>query len=228
MLPWMIDLHTHSLLSDGVLLPSELIVRARNKGVMRIAITDHVDASNIDFVIPRLVKVCKEVNELHGDIIAKPGAELTHLPPLLISRLSKEARNLGAEVVIVHGETIVEPVEEGTNWAAVNSDIDILAHPGLISYETAMRAKERNIALEITTRKGHSLTNGHVFKVAKEIGNKLVLSTDTHDEGDLVDINFAQKITSGAGISLDEFEQLWINAKEIFDKHSAGRNFAYT
>ncbi len=50
----MIDLHTHSLFSDGVLVPSELVRRAVMKGYEVIAITDHADASNLDFTIPRV------------------------------------------------------------------------------------------------------------------------------------------------------------------------------
>ena len=48
----MVDLHTHSLLSDGQLLPSELVRRAEVRGYEAIAITDHVDFSNIDLVNP--------------------------------------------------------------------------------------------------------------------------------------------------------------------------------
>jgi hypothetical protein len=31
------------------------------------------------------------------------------------------ARKAGAEIIVVHGETIAEPVEKGTNRAAVNN-----------------------------------------------------------------------------------------------------------
>ena len=41
----MFDLHTHSLLSDGELLPSELARRYEEKGFRAIAITDHADVS---------------------------------------------------------------------------------------------------------------------------------------------------------------------------------------
>jgi len=75
----MIDLHTHSLLSDGVLLPTELIRRALVKGYRVIGITDHADASNLDFIVPRLVNVCNRVSEV-WDIQAIPGVELTHIP----------------------------------------------------------------------------------------------------------------------------------------------------
>ena len=42
-----IDLHMHSLFSDGELLPSELARRALKLNHEAIAITDHVDYSNI-------------------------------------------------------------------------------------------------------------------------------------------------------------------------------------
>ena len=54
----------------------------------------------------------------------------------------------GAEIVVVHGETIVEPVIKGTNWSAVNCpEVDILAHPGLITVEEVEIAKYNDIAL---------------------------------------------------------------------------------
>ncbi|MDR2861125.1 MAG: histidinol phosphate phosphatase domain-containing protein, partial [Syntrophobacterales bacterium] len=124
----MIDLHTHSFFSDGELLPSELVQRAAEKGYQAIAITDHADLSNIDFVIPRITKVCQQMQKLET-IRVIPGIELTHVPPAHIADLVREGRLLGAKIIVVHGETIVEPVAEGTNRAAVMAGIDILAHP---------------------------------------------------------------------------------------------------
>jgi len=71
-----------------------------------------------------------------------PGVEITHIPPALIKNAVSLARRCGASIVIVHGETLVEPVEKGTNLAALNEDIDILAHPGLITEEDALLAKK--------------------------------------------------------------------------------------
>jgi histidinol phosphatase-like PHP family hydrolase len=210
----MIDLHIHSLLSDGILLPSELLQQAKQKGITTIGITDHVDMSNIDWIIPRLVNVCNELK--HEDVCVIPGAEITHVPPRLISTLSQQARELGAKIVIVHGETIVEPVPSGTNLAALNSDIDILAHPGLLSIEEAVLAKQKGILLEITARKGHSLTNGHVVKVAEQVEAKLIFNTDAHSHTDLVDIKQAERIAKGAGIV--DFNVLMRNSEEIVAK----------
>ena len=68
----LIDLHTHTLFSDGVLISSELIHWAQMKGYRAIAITDHADLSNIDFIIPRVVKVCNDLNKVNKKIKAIP------------------------------------------------------------------------------------------------------------------------------------------------------------
>ena len=110
----MIDLHTHSIFSDGDLIPSELAQRAYAAGYKTLAITDHTDHSNIDFILPRIIKVCAKITE-KGKIMALPGVELTHVDPDDIASLAGEARKLGAKIIIVHGETLVEPVPAGTN-----------------------------------------------------------------------------------------------------------------
>ena len=213
----MIDLHTHSLLSDGELLPSELVRRAVVKGYQGLAITDHVDVSNIDWVISRLVKDCSELMK-YFQIAVIPGAEITHAPPEMIKPLAEEARKLGAKVVVVHGETIVEPVAPGSNLKALESPIDILAHPGLITEEEVLLAKKKGIMLEITARKGHCLTNGHVAKLALKIGAGFVLNTDAHSPEDLVTPDQARKIALGAGLDEGDFSQLRMNAQELLER----------
>ena len=64
----MIDLHTHTFFSDGVLCPSELVLRALNRGYKVIAITDHCDASNLEFVLSNLKKAVMELNEALKEI----------------------------------------------------------------------------------------------------------------------------------------------------------------
>jgi len=211
----MIDLHTHSLLSDGELLPSELVRRAEVIGYKAIAITDHSDASNIDFVIERIVNVC---NELKAAIPVIPGVELTHIPPRQIGQMVKKARELGARLVLVHGETVVEPVSPGTNRAAIEAGVDILAHPGLLTPEDAMLAAEKGVCLELTARKGHSLSNGHVASVAKKIGVNIVLNTDTHSPSDLISDDMAVRIVVGAGLTEGDFRVITKNAEKILQR----------
>jgi len=213
----MIDLHTHSLFSDGVLVPSELVRRAIMKGYEAIAITDHADASNLDFIIPRVHATCKELNR-RWKITALPGIELTHIPPETFAELTERARSLGAAIVVAHGETLVEPVHPGTNRAAIEARVDILAHPGLISKAEAELAAKNGVYLEITSRKGHSLSNGHVAKIAVETGAKLVIDTDTHEPGDLISDEQAENILLGAGLSKEKIGEILGNSKEMVSR----------
>jgi histidinol phosphatase-like PHP family hydrolase len=144
-----------------------------------------------------------------------PGIELTHVPPAHIAIAAQKAREFGARIIIVHGETLVEPVAPGTNHAALLSDIDILAHPGLIDEEDVILAREKGIFLEITARKGHSLSNGYVAALAKKHGAGLVINTDSHAPGDLIDSDFARKVVKGAGLSDDEFFVMQKNASRF-------------
>ncbi|SNQ59343.1 histidinol phosphate phosphatase domain-containing protein [Candidatus Methanoperedens nitratireducens] len=194
----MIDLHTHSTFSDGELIPSELVRRAVFYGYKAIAITDHVDFTNIEHILSCM----KNIKSLEDDYDIRifSGVELTHVPPGKMPKLVDLARKLGAEIVVVHGETTVEPVPEGTNHTAVTLDIDILAHPGLITVEDAELARDNGICLEITSRNGHNRTNGHVVRIAKETGASLVVDTDTHAPHDLITDEVALKIAMGAGL----------------------------
>ena len=213
----MIDLHTHTLFSDGELVPAELIRRAEAIGYKAIALTDHVDSSNIDLVVPRIAAAIKKMRD-YISIEAIPGAEITHAPPRIIPDLVKEARLLGAGIVVVHGETLMEPVAPGTNRAAIESNADILAHPGLISEEDILFAKENGVTLEITARKGHSLSNGHVAAMAMRFGAPICINTDAHSPLDLITRDFARKILLASGIEGDRVESVFEHSKAIIEK----------
>ena len=181
----LIDLHTHTIFSDGELIPSELARRAVINGYEAIAITDHADYTNLE----QLIEAAKKAKYLENewDIRILVGVELTHVPPRKIAPLAKKAKELGAEIVVVHGETISEPVASGTNAASAACDyVDILAHPGLISQEDVQTAVDNNVYLEITTRDRHNITNGHVARLALEIGATLVVNTDTNAPENLI------------------------------------------
>jgi putative hydrolase len=214
-----IDLHTHSIFSDGELIPAELAQRAFAAGYKALAITDHVDHSNIDFILPRIIKVCLKITE-KGNIKALPGVEITHVAPVDIAALADEAKKMGAKIVIVHGETIVEPVPAGTNLAALKSAIDILAHPGLLTEEEARLAAERGICLEITTRRGHSFCNGYVAQMARKFKANLVLNNDAHAPADFASSKMATNIARGAGLNDDEISVMFENSQRMVEKVS--------
>ena len=213
----MIDLHTHSIFSDGVLIPAELIRRYEAYGYEAVAVTDHADQSNIDFIIPRIVRIAEELNKVQS-VTVIPGIEITHVPPVLIPGIVKQARDLGARIVVLHGETVAEPVAPGTNLAGIESGVDILAHPGLLSPDEAGLAAKNNIFIEITSRAGHSLTNGHVAKLAQAAGAKMVLNSDCHEPGNILTEAFARKVVSGAGLSDDSLSALLSNSRSLLKK----------
>jgi histidinol phosphatase-like PHP family hydrolase len=213
----MIDLHTHTLFSDGELIPAELTRRAAFAGYRAIAMTDHVDLSNLDFILPRLLKVADDLGQAWG-LTVLAGVELTHIPPAQIAAAAALARQLGAQIIVCHGETIVEPVAAGTNLAALAADIDILSHPGLLTAEEAALAAQRDIFLEITTRKGHSLTNGHVVRMAQAAGARLVINNDAHAPGDLVSLEMARKIAFGAGLDDAGFAACRRNSEALVER----------
>ncbi|MBF0171021.1 MAG: histidinol phosphate phosphatase domain-containing protein [Nitrospinae bacterium] len=203
----MIDLHMHTFFSDGELIPSELVRRAEAVGYRALAITDHVDESNYDFVAERMGRFADTMTG--GAVTVLPGGELTHVPPARIGGLVARCRAAGMKMVVVHGETIVEPVPPGTNRAAIEARVDILAHPGLITDEEAALAARYGVALEISGRGGHSFTNGHVLKMARTHGATLVFNTDTHAPRDLMGREMAARVAKGCGMTDDEVAALF-------------------
>ena len=200
----MVDLHTHTTFSDGELIPYELARRAMVKGIRFLAFTDHGDFSNMEIIIPALKKAAERINALELEIKVIAGIELTHIPPEEFEDAVLMARRLGADIIVAHGETIVEPVAAGTNRAAIKAGVDILAHPGLISEEDVALAAEMGVLLEISGRKGHSFANGHVVKLARKYGAQLVFSTDAHAPGDLMSREEALLVLQGAGLEMEE------------------------
>lgn len=220
----MYDFHTHTFLSDGVLAPIELIRRAVAIGYRVMAITDHVGPGNLEFILKTLIKDC-EMASKRWDILAMPGVEITHVPKEDIDLVARESRAMGAQVVNVHGETVMEPVEPGTNLAAVqSSNVDVLAHPGLITPEEAALAAKNGVFLEVSARKGHGFANGHVVKTAQEAGASLVLDSDAHAPSDLLTREFAMKVARGAGLDEAAASQLLDQApQDLMKRLQVGR-----
>ncbi len=213
----MIDLHTHTVLSDGAVLPAELVRYAEISGYEAIALTDHVDSGTMETVLKQLIKVAEDLNR-QGNIKVLPGVEITHMPPALIPEMAKEARKLGAKIVVVHGESPVEPVCPKTNLSALQSDIDILAHPGMIKEEEVKLAEKRGIYLELSARKGHCLTNGRLVMLARKYQAKLVINTDAHTSGELFSKDILRKVSLGAGLTEEEFKEVLQNSVELVKK----------
>jgi putative hydrolase len=210
----MYNLHCHSLLSDGALLASEVAARYMAAGYKVIAITDHVDYSNIESVVKSMLKFTSTWPK-NSPIKVLSGIELTHLPLSQFKPLVKYARKSGIQVIVGHGETPVEPVIEGTNLAAIEAGVDILAHPGLISDEDVMLAIKKNVFLEITARAGHNQTNRHVAKQALKFGAKLILDTDGHTPNDIISPEELKKVGLDAGLTTEAIDKMYLQVGDF-------------
>jgi putative hydrolase len=203
------DFHMHSLFSDGDLLPAEIVRRTYVLGNRAIAITDHADPSNLEHVIKSLIRASDFTSKYVDGFMLIPGVELTHIPPRSIPYLAREAKKLGAELVVIHGETPVEPVQEGTDLASCScADVDILAHPGMITEKAAIKAKENGIFLELSYRSGHCLGNGHVARLAKKCGAHLLVNSDAHNIGDHLTPRAALDVAQNSGLTRVESERI--------------------
>jgi len=216
----MYNLHAHTFLSDGDLLPSEVAVRYQDKGYKIIAITDHADYSNIKQIAKAIVEFCKRWPK-DSKIKVLPGVELTHLPPEQFKPLAELARKEGIKIIIAHGETPVEPVTKNTNHLALMADIDILAHPGLISDEDTLLAKKRGIFLEITSRHGHREANTHVINQARKFGAKMMLNNDSHAPEDIITVDQLKNVALDYGLTKEEINTIYQNVKIFLRKKEA-------
>jgi histidinol phosphatase-like PHP family hydrolase len=79
-------------------------------------------------------------------------------------------------------------------------------------------AKEKNVHLEITARRGHAFTNGYLAKEAIKFGVPLCINTDAHSPSDLITREHARNILLGAGIEENRIDSVFENSKSLVDK----------
>ncbi len=217
------DFHTHTTLSDGELSPIELIRRAAVASYRAVGVTDHAGIAALGRFAQELGEDCALARD-RWHIAALPGVELTHLPATAIAEAARAAKEAGLWLVVVHGETISEPVEKGTNLAAVSCpDVDILAHPGLITREEAALAARNGVFLELSAKPNHSATNGQVARMARLAGARLIVDSDNHGLEFLTEER-ARGIVLGAGLEEKDLEEiLQVNPQTLLERVLAGQ-----
>ena len=144
----MIDLHTHSYVSDGFYSPSDLVVKAANKGIKYMALTDHNTVGGL-----KEAAACAKQNDVH----LINGVELsceknTHIIGLFLKRLNliknkesiRNARDAFVKMIINCGKAlnktqaiehfILPPLGYGEAIDLIHKSggIAILAHPNRI------------------------------------------------------------------------------------------------
>ncbi|MDR1546335.1 MAG: histidinol phosphate phosphatase domain-containing protein [Deltaproteobacteria bacterium] len=214
------DLHAHTIHSDGELVPAELARRALVQGYTVLGLSDHADQSNLENCVAAAVAAAAGLSG-HIGLTLLPGVELTHVPPAQIAALAARARALGAAYVVVHGESPVEPVAPGTNLAALEAGVDILAHPGLLTPAEAELAASRGVFLELSVRGGHSLGNGRVAALALAAGAPLAVNSDAHAPGDLLTPQLQRTVALGSGLSAEDWRRVKAALEALADRLAA-------
>ncbi len=217
-----IDFHAHSYLTDGATSPTDMWHEAELLEHRVLALTDHI---GLEDPRPLLERLRQEARAWDGEpFVPLVGVEITQVPPRRIPDAARAARNAGAQVVLVHGESVVERVAPGTNHAAIDSGlVDILAHPGLIDPKDVDLARAHGVVLEISGRQGHGLGNGHVVRLALEAGAELVVDSDAHRPEQLLPPAAARRIASGSGVPEARIDQVLVGTPEQVFRKLTGR-----
>jgi len=208
----MIDLHTLPCSATGAIAVGTG-PPGGNHRYQAIALTDTpILPTGLDN--SRIVQACEDLNA-HWKIRAIPGIELTHLPRRLLVLCGK-SRALGARLVVVHGESVVEPVPP----EPIGKPSRRGGHPGPSRLNLRGRnhlAREKKVFLEISARKGHSLANGHVARLAQKCGASMILNTDSHSPDDLITLE-KHGGALGAGLGEENFNRMVQNSRRIVER----------
>lgn len=162
-----------------------------------------------------LLRLQRQIRELsiYHNVQAFFGIELYQVPPALLSGTIAAYRTLKLDFIGVHGESITDMVEEGTNFAACNAKADILFNPGLIDDTCVELAAKNNVFLEISTHKNHAYCNAHTAHLAKKHQARLFLGSSATSLEEIHHPDMQQQICKGACITIKD-----IHIHEILQK----------
>lgn len=178
----------------------------------------------IDLNTPQIAKLLflqKQIDELaiYENIQCFFGIKLIHIPPSLIGKSILLYRALGIPLITVHGESVSDIVEQGTNFNACLAHADILYHAGLIDEKCVELAKENNVFLEVCSHQKHAYTNAHIAKLAKKIGAKIIYGSGAKKLEEIHSPEMQKAIYAGALIDINNNNELLTKLqKQFFQK----------
>ena len=192
------DLHVHSKWSDGRNTIEELALHARGLGYEYIAITDHSPSTGVANGLSeqRLLDHIREIEEINDRIDGirlLSGTECDIRSEGRLDYSNDVLEGLDIVVVAVHAglEQDRKSMTKRVIAALENEHVDILAHPtgrkfgkrsGYdIDMEKIMQtAFENDKTLEINSSPSRLDLNDMHARMAKELGVKIAINTDTH------------------------------------------------
>ncbi len=202
------DLHCHTKWSDGKHTISEMAEAARRLGYSYIAITDHsrrlamIKGLNEEKLIEQAAEI-EEVRARFPDIHILHGIEVDILEDGSLDLSDQALSRLDIVVAAIHSKFKLskEKQTERLLRAIVNPRVNIIAHPTgrLIGeregYDLDMErvmehAKARGCILELNAQPSRLDLNDVNLKLAKEMGIKVSIATDSHNTDNLLFMRF--------------------------------------
>ncbi|AFV23509.1 PHP domain-containing protein [Methanolobus psychrophilus R15] len=192
------DLHVHSRWSDGRNTIEELALHARGLGYEYIAITDHSPSTGVANGLSeeKLLEHIREIDEINDRIDGiklLSGTECDIRSDGRLDYSNDVLEGLDIVVVAVHAglEQGRKSMTKRVIAALENEHVDILAHPtgrkfgkrsGYdIDMEKVMQAAfDNDKVLEINSSPSRLDLNDMHARMAKELGVKIAINTDTH------------------------------------------------
>jgi DNA polymerase (family 10) len=202
------DLHVHSRWSDGRNTIEELALHAVGLGYEYIAITDHSPSTGIANGLSeeRLLEHIREIegiNEKMEGIRLLSGTECDILSDGRLDYSNRILEGLDIVVAAVHAglEQDRKSMTKRVVAALENEQVDILAHPtgrkfgkrsGYdIDMEEVMQAAfDNDKIIEINSSPSRLDLNDMYARMAKEMGVKIAINTDTHSLANFDNISY--------------------------------------
>jgi DNA polymerase (family 10) len=219
------DLQMHTSATDGKNSIAEMAQKAKEMGYAYIAITDHSKAVRVAGGLDEkgLAKQLKEIEKVNGQVpgvhVLK-GVEADILPDGSLDLKDDILKECQVVIVSVHSRFNMEEGEMTRRIikAMKNPNVNILAHPtGRLILEREpykvnlkevfQAAIDRGVVLEINAYPDRLDLRDVDARMAKEMGAKLVISTDAHSARQLELMRFGV-FTARRG---------WIESKDIIN-----------
>ena len=222
------DLHVHTKETDGRHGLDDMVKAAKDHGYEYLAITDHSKRVSMAHGLDkkRLAKQIKAIDKLNGTmkgIVILKSVELDILEDGSLDLPDDILKELDFTVCAVHYNTKLSRKKQTERiiHAMDNPFFNILAHPSgrLINerepydldLERLMKAaKERGCLMELNAHPDRLDLTDRYCKMAKEMGVKIVISTDAHS---ITDLDFMR-------FGVDQGRRGWLEPKDVLNTQS--------
>ena len=219
------DLHVHTKASDGKSSLREMVEAAKAQGYEYLAITDHTKHATVARGLDekRLAKQLDEIDKLSddlSDIRILKSSEVDILADGKLDLTDSMLKRLDVVVAAVHYKFELDARKQTDRIlrAMDNKYVSILAHPTgrllgerpayALDIERVIEgAKDRGVALELNAHPARLDLDEVHCKLAKEMGVKLVISTDAHSIFGLDTMRFG----------IGQARRAWLGRKDVLN-----------